>query len=216
MKQPSIRKVVIAASVLSFMPLGLERKATVIKERDPPTLSLGPTELVALDPITQYHASKIASFDATVKLFAARQPSFSIITLHPIYVYGPNLHGGGLGVANNFLLSELSSETPSTDQFSGVHVSDVAVAHLKALDHKGTGIQSYLLAGRDWPWSDVHAFLNAKYPGSEFKLQPRDSMVWRFDARRAQQELGLEFQEMEVQVRDVMQQYLALQKQQGA
>ncbi|BCS29657.1 uncharacterized protein APUU_71227A [Aspergillus puulaauensis] len=74
-KQPSIRKVVITASVLSFMPLDLERKPTVIKECDAPTLTLGPTQLASLDPISQYHASKIASYDATAKFFGA-PPTF--------------------------------------------------------------------------------------------------------------------------------------------
>lgn len=240
-KQPSIRKVVITASVLSFMPLDLERKPTVIKGRlpsligapnplltslargrlecDAPTLTLGPAQLAALDPISQYHASKIASYDATAKFFAARHPHFTIVNLHPVYVYGPNLHpltSGSLGGANGFLLTELSRDNPFTDQFSGVHVSDVAAAHLKALDYQPAGIRSYLLAARDRPWSDVHAFLDARYAGSGFKLQPRDSVVWRFDAGRAQRELGLEFREMEAQVGDAVEQHMALQKQKGA
>ena len=105
-------------------------------------------------------------------------------------------------------------------QFLGVHVDDVAEAHIRALavslddgdDGDSKGVRSYLLAAKRRSWGDVVRFVRGQYPGVEWALSPVDSTNYGVETSRAERELGIRFRGMEEQVKDVVDQQLELQR----
>ncbi|PIG82175.1 reductase [Aspergillus arachidicola] len=164
--------------------------------------------------MAQYHASKLAAHKATLDFHSTNSPAFDIITLHPVFVYGRSLvqeTADQLSGSCGTLFQSLFSETPSFPQFNGVHVDDVADAHVKVLDDGVKGFRSYLLAAETRSWGDVRRFLEGRYPGVEFGLKSGgDEVGYRVDAGRAERELGIVFRGLESMVGDVVDQQFEL------
>lgn len=166
--------------------------------------------------IEKYHASKIAAHKAVIDFVTANNPPFDIATIHPIYVFGRSLvqeTADQLNGTNRLLFHWLTSGAPLDGQFIGVHVDDVAIAHVRALTRSGStvkGVQPYLLSCERHSWREVYDFVKTRYPNVPVKLDPVDSINYMVDTTRAERELGMEFRQMEEQVAEVMDQQLEL------
>jgi nucleoside-diphosphate-sugar epimerase len=162
----------------------------------------------------QYQASKIASYTATLDYVEEKRPSYSVVTLHPVFVFGHNLlqrNAGELGGTNGMLFGSLYSETPIFAPYRGVHVLDVAYAHVRALKLADAPVSSYLLSGKDRTWEDVLDYANKQFPAAGFTAKPKSGDRWIVDTSRAEAELGFEtWREMEEQVKDVVVQQMQL------
>ncbi|KAE8312547.1 hypothetical protein BDV41DRAFT_588812 [Aspergillus transmontanensis] len=214
-KVPSIKKVVVTGSVLSLVSLGELKDGLVVREDNEINYTLPPDSTIpTLPPMAQYHASKLAAHKATLDFHSTNSPAFDIITLHPVFVYGRSLvqeTADQLSGSCGTLFQSLFSETPSSPQFNGVHVDDVADAHVKVLDDGVKGFRSYLLAAETRPWGDVRRFLEGRYPGVGFGLKSGgDEVGYRVDAGRAERELGIVFKGLESMVGDVVDQQFEL------
>jgi nucleoside-diphosphate-sugar epimerase len=131
-----------------------------------------------------------------------------------VYVFGRNLlqkTADELSGTNGMLFSSLFSEEPSFVPYRGVHVDDVAEAHIRALKLPEAPVSSFLLSGKDRPWEEVIAFANQKYPAAGFKTKPMSGDRLIVDTGLAEAQLGFSsWKEMEVQVSDVVEQQLKL------
>ncbi|KAB8208056.1 hypothetical protein BDV34DRAFT_233624 [Aspergillus parasiticus] len=214
-KVPSIKKVVVTGSVLSLVSLGELKDGLVVREDNEINYTLPPDSTIpTLPPMAQYHASKLAAHKATLDFHSTNSPAFDIITIHPVFVYGRSLvqeTADQLSGSCGTLFQSLFSETPSSPQFNGVHVDDVADAHVKVLDDGVKGFRSYLLAAETRSWGDVRRFLERRYPGVGFGLKSgSDEVGYRVDAGRAERELGIVFRGLESMVGDVVDQQFEL------
>ncbi|KAB2102290.1 hypothetical protein AG0111_0g9444 [Alternaria gaisen] len=214
-RTPSVKKVVITASVASLIPLGKGGDGLVVKESIPTEeLRFDQSIVPTLEPMGQYQASKLASYTATLDFVASKKPRFSVVTLHPVFVFGPSLlqtTADELSGTNAMLFGSLYSEEPLFAPFRGVHVLDVADAHVRALSLTESPVSSYLLSAKDRPWEEVLDFANKEFPTAGFKVKPKAGDRWFVDTTRAQADLGLSsWREMEVQVKDVVDQQLKL------
>ncbi|KAF2010908.1 NAD dependent epimerase/dehydratase family protein [Aaosphaeria arxii CBS 175.79] len=214
-RTPSVKTVVITASVASLIPLGKGADGLVVTESiDKEELSFDHSIVPSLEPFGQYHASKLASYTATLDFVASKSPRFSTVTLHPVFVFGPSLlqySPEELSGTNAMLFGSLYSEEPMFAPFRGVHVLDVAEAHIKALHLPQRAISSYLLSAKDRSWEEVLDFVKEEFPTAGFKAKAKSGDRWNVDTTRAQNELGLQsWREMEVQVKDVVDQQLKL------
>jgi nucleoside-diphosphate-sugar epimerase len=162
----------------------------------------------------QYRASKLASYIATLDFIETKKPHFSVVTLHPVYVFGQNLlqtSPDEISGTNEMLFKSLYSKEPSFAPYRGVHINDVAAAHIRALDLADAPISSYLLSGKERTWEEVLAFANSKFPEAEFKAKPKSGERVIVETARAEAELGFSsWKEMEEQVTDVVEQQLKL------
>ncbi|KAE8139174.1 hypothetical protein BDV38DRAFT_54569 [Aspergillus pseudotamarii] len=215
-KVPSVKKVVVTGSVLSLVSLGELKDGLVVREDNEISYNLPPDTIIpTLPPMGQYHASKLAAQKATLDFHSTTNPSFDIITLHPVFVYGRSLvqeAADQLGGSCGSLFQSLFSETPGSPQFNGVHVDDVANAHVRILEDGVKGFRSYLLAAETRSWGDVKGFLEGRYPGVGFGLKDVDggNISYRVDAGRAERELGIVFKGLESMVGDVVDQQFEL------
>ncbi|PYH47078.1 flavonol reductase [Aspergillus saccharolyticus JOP 1030-1] len=211
LKVPSIKKIVVTASALSIMPLGGAADGSVIKETTD-IQDVDPAQVASLNPFDQYQASKIASYKATLDFVRDHHPTFDVVTLHPVFVFGYNQaqeSADQLGGTCGMLYQAITAGKLFSDQYRGVHVEDVSAAHVKALDSSIKGLQSYLLAAPPRPWSDVKTFVRQRYPNLPVKLETQETTGYVLDTSKAERELGLTFKGMEDQVSDVIDQQLA-------
>ncbi|USW48834.1 Putative NAD(P)-binding domain superfamily [Septoria linicola] len=140
-------------------------------------------------------ASKIASYLATLDFVETKKPQFSVVTLRPVYIFGRNL------------LQTSADELTGTN--GGVHVDDVAEAHIRALTLPDAQVSSFPLAGKDGRWEEVLEFANKKFPRAGFTAKPKPGDGMSVDTGLAEAQLGFSsWKEMEVQVSDVVEQQL--------
>jgi nucleoside-diphosphate-sugar epimerase len=162
----------------------------------------------------QYRASKLASHIATLDFVETEKPHFSVVTLHPVYVFGKNLlqtSADEISGTNEMLFKSLYSEEPSFVPYRGVHIDDVAAAHIRALDIAAAPVSSYLLSAKSRNWEEVLAFAKSKFPEADFTAKPKSGEQVIVETAHAEAELGFSsWKEMEEQVVDVVEQQFKL------
>ncbi|CAI7651846.1 unnamed protein product [Penicillium manginii] len=120
----------------------------------------------------QYHASKIAAHKAVIDFVATNKPYFDVVAIRPVLVFGRSLIqkiAEELSGSNGMLFQTLMSRTPFGKRFLGVHVSDVASAHVSALTRSRSsikGVQPCLVSSKVRLRHEVHDFVKSRYPGS--------------------------------------------------
>jgi nucleoside-diphosphate-sugar epimerase len=143
-----------------------------------------------------------------------KKPHFSVVTLHPVYVFGRNIlqtSPDELSGTNKMLYNSFLSASPLFAPYRGVHIDDVASAHIKALTIPDAPISSFLLSAKARKWEEVLEFANSKFPEEKFKTEPKGGDLLIVKTERAEKELGFErWKEMEVQVADVIEQQIEL------
>ena len=163
----------------------------------------------------KYHASKILAHRATLEWASNNSPHFSIITLHPSFVFGRNITQGSakeLDGTNAMLWDCLHSSKPFIPM-SAVDVRDVASAHLKALNvqtgAKGEVEEFLLSAGpkEGWTWGGVAEFVRSKSAAFDVKLEGPFEEPPKLDTQRAERILGMSWRSME----DTMDEFLGQQ-----
>lgn len=167
-----------------------------------------------LEPMGQYQASKVASYTATLDHVEHKKPNNSVVTLHPVFVFGHNIlqkTADELGGTNGMLFGSLYSEEPMFADFHGVNILDVANAHVKALSLPDAPLESFPLSASDRTWEDVTLYANKEFPEGGFKTKPKIGDRWNVDTTRAGAQLGFgKWREMEEQVKDTVLQQLQL------
>lgn len=138
--------------------------------------------------VVKYAASKAVAHQATRDFVKEKNPSYTLITLHPTYVMGHDLTqetAEGLGGINSLLWQSLAMEKPLLGT-SWVHVQDVADAHIKALQVDVEHGKEFLLSGPSFTWEDAIAYIRKKFPSLEVKLVPPFEGKWNVDTTGAE------------------------------
>ncbi|KAF1358047.1 NAD dependent epimerase/dehydratase [Lizonia empirigonia] len=222
----TIKRTVIVSSALALLPLGaLAIGKFTAKEGLNPSIPIDPNMSFPDDPTTssglKYHASKILAHRATLEWASTHNPSFSIITLHPSFVFGHNMtqaSADALDGTNAMLWGCLHSPKPFIPM-SAVDVRNVASAHLKALDVQ-TGVkgevEEFLLSAglkEHWTWDQVAEFVRSKYPSFDVKLEGPFEEPPQVDTQRAESVLGMQWRSMEDTVGSFLDQQIELRAQ---
>jgi len=167
-----------------------------------------------LEPMGQYQASKLAAHTATLDYVSSKKPHYSVVTIHPVFVFGHNIlqsSADELGGTNGMLFGSLYAKEPMFAPYRGVHVLDVAEAHIRALDLDGAPVSSFLVSGKDRPWEEVLEYARKEFPDAGFQTEPKAGDRWFVHTDRAEAQLDFKtWREMEEQVKDVVAQQLQL------
>jgi len=109
------------------------------------------------------------------------------------------------------LFASLTASSPLFAPYRGVHIDDVAFAHIKALTLPETRISSFLLSAKARRWEEVIEFVKGNYPEQDFRIEDKEGELLVVETKRAERELGFrEWKGMEVQVSDVVEQQIEL------
>ncbi|OJZ89041.1 hypothetical protein ASPFODRAFT_155439 [Aspergillus luchuensis CBS 106.47] len=221
-KVSSIKKVVITSSIAALIPMTGLPKEGVIKENNDWDLSVDQTADLtgANDQETSmklYHASKLLANQASWDFKKTENPSFSLVSLHPAYVYGRNAlqtTAEDLSGTNGLFFLTVAGGKPMIST-TGVHIDDVAEAHVKALADNIPDGSSYLLAGKKFNWKDVAEIVKKEYPHLGFNISTDISgeSSWPVDTTKAETELGMQWRSVEQITRDVIDQQIELRSQ---
>ncbi|KAJ5648732.1 hypothetical protein N7490_005104 [Penicillium lividum] len=216
---PSIKKVVITSSIAALFPITGIPEGGVVKEDNDWNLSVDrkanfvdPSNPDAT-PMTLYRASKLLANNATWEFWKNEKPHYALVTIHPAFVFGANLVQTSAeevqGGSNGILWGSVMRGVPMGG-ITGVHIQDVAEAHVKALDPKIKDGSKYLLSGPQTTWKDVARVALKAYPNVGVKLteEVEGPPSMPTDTTKAEVELGMQWRPWDEIVRSVMDQQL--------
>ncbi|KAJ5862333.1 hypothetical protein N7455_006401 [Penicillium solitum] len=217
-KVPSIKKVVITSSIASLIPITGIPEGGVIKEDNDWNLNVD-SKANFVDssnpdttPMTLYRASKLLANNATWEFREAEKPHYSLVTIHPAFVFGTNLVQNSAQEvqtgSNGILWGSVMGGVP-LGGIRGVHIQDVAEAHVKALDPKIKDGSKYLLSAPQTTWKNVARIALKAYPNVGAKITEVEGMPsMPTDTTKAEVELGIQWRSWDEIVRSVMDQQL--------
>ena len=175
-------------------------------------------------PFEAYAAGKKRALIATKDFVKEKKPLFDIIHIMPAFVVGENelvtdpkrIADATVRAAFAQVLGEDSGwgAIPSTS----VHVWDIANLHVKALDPKIEGDQSFMAVSegvKGTVWADAIDIVNRNFPEVVKKgILPNTGFTptkrTKIDASRTEKVFGFKFLSYEEQVKSVVKQYLTL------
>jgi nucleoside-diphosphate-sugar epimerase len=163
-----------------------------------------------------YHASKLLANQASWDFKKTENPSFSLVTIHPAFVYGRNplqTTAGELRGTNGLFFLTVADGKPLVD-ITAVHIDDVAEGHVKALADNIPDRSSYLLAGKKAFWKDVAKIVKKEYPHLGFKISKEIAgESWPVNTTKAETELRMQWRSLEQMTKDVIGQQIELRSQ---
>ncbi|KAJ5772654.1 hypothetical protein N7520_003183 [Penicillium odoratum] len=227
----SVRRVILTSSCVTLIPFDWNMKPDserLYSVTDINTSVIGPFS----SAMGAYWASKALSRAATTEFVLRERPHFDFVNLLPSVVVGPDdrLDADSNATIDNLLegtkaavlAPALDSTLNSTFPYVGtpVHVSDVARAHVDAIDAGLVpGNSEFILSsntpnGVNWD-TDVRATCR-KYFQEEVnsKILPLEGSLttikWRLDAQRTEEVFGWRFTNFGETMRGLISQYLKL------
>ena len=221
----TIKRVVIVSSLLALIPLDALVTGKFTAKGNPPTylhtpfittkhppegtkIDIDPQMSFPADPRAagglKYHASKILAHRATLSWCNSSIPRYSIVTLHPSFVFGANLlqtSPEGLDGTNAMLWSSLTSPQPLIPM-SAVDVRDVAAAHIRALEVKAEDgeVEEFIVCASEregWTWDRVAEFVKQKYEFVGVKVEGPFEQPPSVNTSKAERVLGFGWRSME-------------------
>jgi nucleoside-diphosphate-sugar epimerase len=163
-------------------------------------------------PMKLYHASKLLANNATWAFREAAKPQYALVTLHPGFVYGHNLvqsSADQVNAGSNGGLWNIIMNGGPGGNLVGVHIQDVAEAHIKALDPKIVDGSKYLLVGPKTTGAEIARIVHKHYPDSGASIsEDYQGVSFPVDTTKAETDLGIQWHSFEAMVRDLMDQQL--------
>jgi nucleoside-diphosphate-sugar epimerase len=219
-KARSIRRVVITASCVSTIPwkdFTSGSSSIIFNEASRTPLTQEPYD----NSFEAYAASKVAAFNETESWLAKEKAniSFDVINILPGFVIGKDElvteASDALRGTNMPVLGPVTGNDAGYTPSASVHLLDVASAHVKSLDSKVPGNQSYLLVAQDTKWEDTLDIVARNFPaavkaGTLANNGKNVTLPVKIDASASEKALGFKFRGFEEQVKDVVQYYLEL------
>ncbi|KAJ5309401.1 uncharacterized protein N7443_001862 [Penicillium atrosanguineum] len=215
---PSIKKVVVTSSIAALIPLNGIPEGGVIKEDNDWDFSVDEAADFT-DPsnpagtaMRLYRASKLLANNASWELWKTAKPHYALVTIHPSFVFGQNLVQTSAeqisSSSNGLLWGTIMTGTPS-GSVTGVHIQDVAEAHVKALNPEIADGSKYLISGNKATWGDVAHIVKKHYPNLGAKISADiEGSSSPTDTTKAEKDLKIEWRSLEQMVREVVDQQL--------
>lgn len=173
-----------------------------------------------------YSVSKALAEKAAWKFVETENPSFSLTTLCPPFVFGPAdqvTHVSDLNesIGQIYAAFEGNALVPLSG-YVWVDVRDIALAHVLAIESPAAANQRYLITAGNYSPQQVVDYMWKMYPqraqekniskGSPGKLWPEGG-VFSVDATKSQRDLGLKYRSFEESIRDTFARLVELESQ---
>lgn len=172
-----------------------------------------------------YGASKALSYEAVQNFVKDRKPSFDVINILPTFVIGRDetvTEASRIAKGTNGLVMNpiLGINRPYPLPGFTVHLDDVAIMHVLALDPKIQGNQDFLAAspGPGWNnWSESFGIIqkcySKQYDEGIFRFEfgsPPVTVPVQVSSEKATKTFALKFKSFDEQVSSVVDHYLEL------
>ncbi|KAN0104873.1 NAD(P)-binding protein [Hyaloscypha variabilis] len=216
-KSPSVKRVVITSSI-AVLNLALDK----ISETD---LAPAPDHHAAFPSVfAAYSASKQIALSETIKFLETTKPGFDVVHILPAVILGRNELATSTedfkSGTNRYVLNiVLGVDAPAPMLGASVHVNDVGLIHVLALDEKitvgETGVRNFIASAGGVTWGDVNGVVRERFheevEKGVLKLGGKlDTKVVNFDTRTTNGVFGLKWKGFEDQVESVVSAYLSV------
>jgi nucleoside-diphosphate-sugar epimerase len=219
-KTPSVKRIVITSSVVAVIPWAdftSGKSETIFDEKSRTVFIPGPYTSI----FEAYSASKIKTLNETEAWLEREKPSFDVVHIFPGFIVGKDelvtdvkdaMYG-----TNKEVLHPVTGGDDGFIPSSSIHLYDVALAHVKALDPK-IPAQGYILSSeglRGTHWEESMPTV-AKSFAAEVKsgvLANNGKIVTlpvKIDERKSEEILGIKLKSYEEQVKNIVGHYLEL------
>ncbi|KAK1242899.1 hypothetical protein MKX08_005711 [Trichoderma sp. CBMAI-0020] len=220
-KVEGIQRVVITGSYLSIAGFAVAGTNAIVDETHRSAVTVGPYP----NWITAYAASKALAFEATKEWMAKHKPAFDLITIEPVFVLGRDdsatkveeLFRGSNGMLLGPLVGHPQQRPTACNP---VHVDDVALMHVRALDPAIPGNEDYLSNSHsleNMEWEQSFDIIKKHFPKEcaegIFKVDTTErpkTLKVRVDSTKAEKTFGITFKSFEEQIVSAAGQYLEL------
>ena len=217
----TVKRVVVTSSAVAnvpfyyFMGQGKDLDTRIFNADERIPVAEGPYGF----EFAAYSAGKAAALAAVDDFVRDNKTTFDAINILPAWIFGTdelvseaaNMRAGSTNSVLLGVVTGVKSEIPNTG--NAVKGSDVALAHVRALDPKVAGNQSFGLSS-DIVWEDAIT-LAQKYHPEAFKngqlssgTQPTLPMHW--DVSKTEKILGIKLAGFDQMVKEVTDEYLQL------
>jgi nucleoside-diphosphate-sugar epimerase len=224
-----VKRVVITSSFAAMLDLPKgHRGGYTYTERDwnPVTYE----EAIAGPGPVAYCASKAFAEQAAFEFVKLNKPGFSISTICPPVIYGPNLHHvESMDKLNKssaeiwaFINGNEMDKVPHTPAPAFADVRDVALAHLRAYERAEAGGERFFVTGGTFLNQMTCDIIRKNFPhlkertpkGNEGAgdVAISNGEVFSVDTSKARQVLGMQFRGLEETVKDSVESLLELKK----
>ncbi|KAL5366639.1 NAD(P)-binding protein [Aspergillus floccosus] len=220
-KLSSIKKVVVTSSMAALVPLaGLPEGGVIHEDSDwdfsvDENASFEDPGNPAATPMVLYMASKLLANKATWDFWNTAKPHYALVTLHPAFVYGHNLmqtSAEGVQGSNAAFWAWIMGGFP-TGFLTGVHVQDVAEAHIRALHPHIADGSKYLLSGKGTTVPDVAQLVQKLYPDIGAVItEDSQGVLDPVNTTKAEAELGMSWRSFESMIREMVDQQLGFRR----
>ena len=221
-KSPSVKRVVITSSGVAQMPWHDFFVADTGKTFNEESRTPNPSGPYA-NEFEAYAASKIFALNAAEAFMEKTKPAFDIVHVHPSFVIGKDelvTHADDItrGTNGAALSQVLGVKNPYPTPSVTVHVEDVAILHVKALDASvpaGYSLQAHSMGVEGTTWEDALEIVARRFPEAvKSGVLPNDGAAptkrARIDSSATARLVGLQFRNYEEQVVSVVGHYLEL------
>ena len=220
---PSIKRIVITSSVVAIIPWHDFFEAETGKTFNEHSRIPDPTGPYT-NEFEAYAASKAIAFNATTKFMESNKLGFDVVHVHPSFVIGKDelvtstddiLRGTNGAAFAQILGNKQAYPLPS----GTVHIDDVALAHVNALDTSvvpgGFSLITQSEGIKGTNWGDAIEIVKRRFPKAvESGVLANDGVTPTkhvgIDAEETGRLLGVEFRGYEEQVVSVVGHYLEL------
>ncbi|MCJ1225567.1 hypothetical protein MMC12_002216 [Toensbergia leucococca] len=222
LKVPSVERIVITSSEAAVIPvMAMAGKPTdeVFDQNSVVPKPSGPYP----NPFAAYIASKVLSLHATQDFMKEKSPSFTVINIMPSFVWGKNelattpkaaVSGSNARVLEPLLGVKSPMGLPGTT----VHIDDVAMLHVEALNPKLQGNQDFTANSEGiegLEWNDVPEIVARKFPEAvKSGILPlggsQPTLRLKYDASHTEKVFDFKFKGLEEQVTNVAGWYIEL------
>lgn len=224
---PTVKRVVITSSFASIVDMDKgARSGYTYTEKDwnpvtYETASTTPNGGVA------YCASKTFAERAAFDFVEKNKPNFSLATVCPPMVYGPNINTVksldhlNTSSADIYRLMNGSEKTvPDTQFFAFVDVRDVGDAHARAYETPEAAGQRYFITAGGFTYQQVCDIIRKDFPEKK-DLVPEGTPgapfpdVYKVDNSKAKKELGITFRDLQTTIHDQVTEFIEIEKKSG-
>lgn len=185
----NVKRIIVTSSAAAIVPL------TAMLDPSSPEASATYSPENRAEPLPSpymnnaqvaYNASKILALKHAEEFVASEKPSFDAIHIHPVVVLGRdelNLKAADVNRGSNaFALGPvLGTPNPTPFPIAVTHIDDVALAHVRALDEKVEGNQSFMLSNTgeegysvSLPIDICPVLFSPHLDSNEKKIEPRN------------------------------------------
>ena len=210
---PQIDKVVLTSSIVS--QIDLKSVSTIVDELAWNDLSY---DTAKLNGFAAYCGAKTFAEKAANDFVKNEKPNFTVSTVHPVYVFGPQAFDleakGHLNLSNNFISELLKlKEGPNVEvpkEFgSFVDVRDVAAAHIKEIEKPSNGLR-VITKSEDFFSQELLEIINKNFPQLNLAKGEPGSMPFarKIDDTKSRDYLNIDFINLEKSVTDTVKQYI--------